>query len=143
MKKNLLVSLLLALLISALVCVAAMNVFAEETGGEDVVPPCTEHTPGPAANCQHAQTCTVCGERTTVEAHESNGPATLEAPEVCKVCGYELAPKLEPKGVLDGKKIIVIGDSFVFYGIAVIEKTVIAKHVASIDILGLWSRLFP
>ncbi|MBR6558706.1 MAG: CvpA family protein [Clostridia bacterium] len=26
---------------------------------------------------------------------------------------------------------------------SVIEKTVIAKHVASIDILGLWSRLFP
>lgn len=51
--------------------------------------------------------------------HESDAPATTESPEICRDCGYEMKPK---KHQLDGKRIIFIGDSFVYFGNTVIEK---------------------
>ncbi len=67
----------------------------------------------------HWQMCSVCGERGDSVEHESEGPATTEHAEVCLSCGYEMAPKMH---LLDGKRIIFIGDSFVYFGNTVIEK---------------------
>ena len=68
----------------------------------------TTHTPDNEWHTDendHWHVCTVCNS--VVDKHEHNpGPAaTEEAPQTCTECGYELAPKLEPKyklGDIDG-----------------------------------------
>lgn len=43
----------------------------------------------------HHQTCAVCGEQTAPADHIPGPEATEDAPQICTVCGYELAPQLE------------------------------------------------
>ena len=61
----------------------------------------------------HWQTCTVCNKRGEIIKHTSDSPATLENAEICNVCGYEMNPKID---MLDGKKILFVGNSFTYYG---------------------------
>lgn len=42
----------------------------------------------------HWNECTLCGSITEVQPHEPGSAATEEQPQLCAVCGYELAPKL-------------------------------------------------
>ena len=67
----------------------------------------------------HWRLCLLCGERDEVLAHESDGPATAESAEICKYCGYEIAPQLH---MLSGKKVLFIGNSHTYYGGTVVEK---------------------
>ena len=52
------------------------------------------HTAGEAANCGHAQTCTVCGvELAPIQGeHTPGAAATCTEAQSCTVCGAELAP---------------------------------------------------
>jgi len=43
----------------------------------------------------HWQICTVCKGVSTVEDHIPGPDATIKAPQLCTVCGYEIVPKLE------------------------------------------------
>ena len=43
----------------------------------------------------HWQKCKACGATTNKEKHVSDGAATVDSAEVCEVCDYEIAPKLE------------------------------------------------
>ena len=45
------------------------------------------HTPGAAADCVNAQTCTVCGEVLATALGHSWDDATCTAPKTCSVCG--------------------------------------------------------
>ena len=79
-----------------------------------------EHTYGEEytqAVAWHAPICTVCGEHDEEDEvyHTSDAPATREHNEVCNVCGYEMCPVLP-------QKVIFIGDSYVYMGLAVTEK---------------------
>ncbi len=67
----------------------------------------------------HWQVClrSECGKYSAFVEHASDTPATKESPELCKDCGFEIAPKLPDQ------KVIFIGDSFVYFGNTVIEKT--------------------
>ena len=67
----------------------------------------------------HWRSCLLCGKRDEVLAHESDEPATTETAEICKYCGYEIAPKLH---MLSGKKVLIIGNSHTYYGGTVVEK---------------------
>jgi len=42
----------------------------------------------------HWYACTVCGEPTDAELHVPGAEATVENPQLCLICGYEIAPKL-------------------------------------------------
>ena len=58
----------------------------------------TEHTYGDqwvTDKDNHYHECSGCGDIQDKDAHISGGAATAEAAEVCTVCGYEIAPKLE------------------------------------------------
>ena len=46
-------------------------------------------------NAGHWSTCILCGEVGEPQAHEPGEEATELAPQVCTICGYELAPRLE------------------------------------------------
>lgn len=54
-------------------------------------------------------------QKKTVNAlgHQSSTPATVDSPELCDRCGFEIAPKLH---ALNGKKIIFIGNSHTYVG---------------------------
>ena len=41
----------------------------------------------------HWHKCGVCGITSNTEKHASGGAATTERAEICKICGYEIAPK--------------------------------------------------
>ncbi len=57
--------------------------------------PATGHTPGPAATCTTAQTCTVCGTQLAAAlGHAPGAEATCTTPQVCTRCNAELAPAL-------------------------------------------------
>ena len=43
----------------------------------------------------HWYECTVCGKKEGIAAHTPGPEATEEAAQLCTVCNYELAPKLE------------------------------------------------
>ena len=47
------------------------------------------------SNFEHWNVCSVCGEESKHEKHIAGPDATEEKPQVCTVCAYELAPKLE------------------------------------------------
>ena len=58
----------------------------------------TEHTYAEAwatDKDSHYHECTGCGDIQDKDSHISSGAATEEAAEVCTICGYEIAPKLE------------------------------------------------
>lgn len=78
----------------------------------------------------HRRLCLLCGDRDEVLLHESNGPATTESAEICKYCGYEIAPKLH---ILSGKKVLIIGNSHTYYGGTVVEKDQDILDMASRD----------
>ena len=44
----------------------------------------------------HWHVCSGCGLKEDEEAHTPGAEATEEAAQTCTICGYELAPKLEP-----------------------------------------------
>ena len=46
-------------------------------------------------NLTDSEKCTVCGEESKHEKHIAGPEATEDEAQVCSVCGYELAPKLE------------------------------------------------
>ena len=53
----------------------------------------TGHTPGAAATCTTAQTCTECGaELAPAKGHTPGAEATCTTAQTCTVCGAELAP---------------------------------------------------
>ena len=53
----------------------------------------TGHTPGAAATCTTAQTCTVCGvELAPILGHTFGPDATCTEPQVCTVCGAVITP---------------------------------------------------
>ena len=53
----------------------------------------TGHTPGAAATCTTAQTCTVCGvELAPMLGHTFGPDATCTEPQVCTVCGAVITP---------------------------------------------------
>lgn len=53
------------------------------------------HTPGSAATCTTAQTCTVCGATITAAlGHSPGAAATCTTPQTCTRCGIQLAPAL-------------------------------------------------
>ena len=53
----------------------------------------TGHTPGAAATCTTAQTCTVCGvELAPMLGHTFGADATCTEPQVCTVCGAVITP---------------------------------------------------
>lgn len=55
--------------------------------------PATGHTPGAAATCTTAQTCTVCGvELAPMLGHTFGPDATCTEPQVCTVCGAVITP---------------------------------------------------
>ena len=55
--------------------------------------PATGHTPGAAATCTTAQTCTVCGtELAAATGHTPGAAATCTTAQTCTVCGTQLAP---------------------------------------------------
>lgn len=58
--------------------------------GKELAPKAA-HTPGAAATCTTAQTCTVCGEVLAAAAHTPGAAATCQAPQTCTVCGVQLA----------------------------------------------------
>jgi len=60
-----------------------------------------------------------------MEEHKSNSPATVDTPEYCATCGYEMAPKYHP---LSNKKIIFIGNSHTYFGGVVKEISQSQKH---------------
>lgn len=66
----------------------------------------------------HRQICD-CGERGDVEMHISSGEATHKEAESCTVCGYEISEMLK---TFDGQRVLIIGNSYVFWGNAVIYK---------------------
>jgi hypothetical protein len=43
----------------------------------------------------HYRACTVCGNRKDMAAHTPGAAATQNAPQVCPVCNYQLAPALD------------------------------------------------
>ena len=43
----------------------------------------------------HWQVCTLCGEKGKVEQHTPGAEATTTTPQLCKVCGYEVAPVID------------------------------------------------
>lgn len=47
------------------------------------------------SNFDHWNVCSVCGEESKHEKHVPGEAATDKAPQLCTVCGYELAPVLE------------------------------------------------
>ena len=49
--------------------------------------PAKGHTPGAAATCENAQTCTVCGAELTAALGHDWADATCTAPKTCSVCG--------------------------------------------------------
>ena len=58
----------------------------------------TEHTYAEAwatDKDSHYHECTGCGDIQDKDSHISSGAATEEAAEVCTICGYEIAPKVE------------------------------------------------
>lgn len=53
--------------------------------------PAKGHTPGQEATCKTPQTCTVCGkELEAVKAHEADSSVNCALPAVCKYCGEEM-----------------------------------------------------
>ncbi len=42
----------------------------------------------------HWHECELCGEGLEIEAHQKGPEATLGSPQICVVCGYEIAPSL-------------------------------------------------
>ncbi len=66
----------------------------------------------------HALVCE-CGEREELKAHTSSGFATTESAEFCTDCGYEISPEIV--------KVIFIGNSHVYFGCTVNEKTQAVK----------------
>ena len=55
--------------------------------------PVIDHTPGAAATCTTAQTCTVCKTVITpAKGHTPGAAATCTTPETCTVCGAQTAP---------------------------------------------------
>ena len=43
----------------------------------------------------HWQVCSVCGEKSKAESHSPGAEATTTAPQLCKVCGYEVSPVID------------------------------------------------
>ena len=72
----------------------------------EVCPTCgktreTSHTPGTAANCTEAQTCTVCAKvLADALGHTAGEAATCTAPQKCTVCDVTL---VEAKGHTEGE----------------------------------------
>lgn len=64
----------------------------------------------------HWQECK-CGKIEDIEGHISGGEATHKESEKCVVCGYEISEKLK---TFDGQRVLIIGNSYVFWGHAVI-----------------------
>ena len=62
----------------------------------------------------HALKCE-CGEKEALTPHISSGYATTESAEYCVECGYEISPEI--------LKVIFIGNSHVYFGCTVNEKT--------------------
>ena len=60
-----------------------------------------------------------CGEKTESEEHESGGEATHDEAETCEICGYKLNEKLK---AFDGQRVLIVGNSYVFWGNGVILK---------------------
>ena len=53
-----------------------------------------DHTPGTAATCTTAQTCTACGTELTAALGHTGGTATCTAKAVCTTCGQEYGETL-------------------------------------------------
>ncbi len=81
----------------------------DETGHWHVCTECqkefgkTDHTPDGEWHTDendHWHVCTACNAVLDKHEHTPGPEATEEAPQTCTDCGYELAPKLEPKYLL-------------------------------------------
>ena len=67
-----------------------------EVCGYEFTEPTEEHTPGTqwtaCGDLYHAHLCTLCGAHCDPEDHEAGPAGTPDAAEVCKDCGYIIAP---------------------------------------------------
>ncbi len=72
----------------------------------------------------HFNPCTGCNapKEGKVYPHTSNAPATELKAELCSLCLYEMSPILTDRISMHGKKVLFVGNSYVYYGNVVIEK---------------------
>ena len=97
---------------------------------EAVPPPPHEHNWGDDATCQHAETCTVCGEENPngeLAPHKDDGTGH------CEWCGEELAPQGIPEKILSWVKqnVIAAGMGGVLLILLIILLVVLIKRKRS------------
>ena len=74
-------------------CAGAVPVIAFSNGKTMEWGEMTAHTPGPAATCTTAQTCTICSAQIAPAKGHTPGPAaTCTAAQTCTVCSAVLVP---------------------------------------------------
>ena len=66
--------------------------------------PALGHTPGSAATCTTAQTCTVCSAELAPATGHSWTPATFDAPKTCSACGATEGEALKAVATINGVK---------------------------------------